>query len=79
MKITEGFVALVTGGASGLGEATVRMLHLKGASVAILDMNDDKLEQMKSDLGSKVLCIKCDVTQESEVRDAVNLCINAFG
>ena len=43
MKITAGLVVFVTGGASGLGEAAVRMLHEKGASVAVADMNDERL------------------------------------
>ena len=39
MKITEGLVVFVTGGASGLGEATVFELHSKGATVAVADLN----------------------------------------
>ena len=61
MKITLGFVALITGGASGLGEATSKMLHSKGASLAILDIDDSSLEKIQKDLGTRVLCIKCDV------------------
>ena len=39
MRIGEGIVVFVTGGASGLGEETVRTLHAMGASVAVADMN----------------------------------------
>ena len=39
MRIGEGVVIFVTGGASGLGEETVRSLHAKGASVAVADMD----------------------------------------
>ena len=39
MRIGEGTVVIVTGGASGLGEATVRALHAQGASVAVADMD----------------------------------------
>jgi NADP-dependent 3-hydroxy acid dehydrogenase YdfG len=43
MKIKAGMVVFVTGGASGLGEATVRDLHAQGASVAIADMNLERM------------------------------------
>ena len=51
MKI-EGTGALVAGGASGLGEATSRLLHERGAHVVIADMNSDKGEALAGELGS---------------------------
>jgi NADP-dependent 3-hydroxy acid dehydrogenase YdfG len=72
MRITEGLVVFVTGGASGLGEATVRYLHSKGASVAVADMNTERLDLIKKELKDRVLTIKCDVTNEKDVGDAVD-------
>ena len=71
MKITEGLVAFVTGGASGLGEAAVRDLHQKGATVIIADMNTERLDMLKNELKTRVLTIKCDVTKETDVKDAI--------
>ena len=53
-------VAMVTGGGSGLGEATARALAAKGAKVAILDVNMDGAGKVASDLGG--IAVKCDVS-----------------
>lgn len=79
MRIEKGLVVFVTGGASGLGESTVRMLHAKGASVAVADMNDERLALLQKELGERYISIKCDVTKEQDVKDAVDQCINRFG
>ena len=50
MKTSE-VVAVVTGGASGLGEATIRALAEGGARVSILDLNEERGEQLASELG----------------------------
>ena len=62
MKIAKGTVILVTGGASGLGEATVRRLHKLGASLVAVDMDQKKLNLLNIELG--VLTILCDVSIE---------------
>ena len=55
----------VTGGASGLGESTVRRLHAAGCSVIVADMNTDRMELILKELGGdRVLTVKCDVTSE---------------
>jgi NAD(P)-dependent dehydrogenase (short-subunit alcohol dehydrogenase family) len=51
MKIDQNTVALVTGGASGLGEATARLLHSMGAKVFIFDMNEGHSKAILSELG----------------------------
>ncbi|MEZ5143546.1 MAG: SDR family NAD(P)-dependent oxidoreductase [Acidimicrobiales bacterium] len=68
MDIT-GASAIVTGGASGLGEATCRLLAEKGAKVVVLDMNEDKGNALASELGG-AFC-KADVTNTDEVIAAV--------
>jgi NAD(P)-dependent dehydrogenase (short-subunit alcohol dehydrogenase family) len=66
-----GAVALVTGGAGGLGEATVRSLVDAGAKVAILDMDTAKGNQLASDLGVRAIFVETDVTSEEAVTHAV--------
>ena len=69
MKI-EGSGALVSGGASGLGEATVRRLHEAGATVVIADVNPEKGEPLAEELGATF--IQCDVREEDQVQAAVD-------
>ncbi|MGH8849053.1 MAG: SDR family NAD(P)-dependent oxidoreductase, partial [Polaromonas sp.] len=62
-----GKVFIVTGGASGLGEGTARMLVANGAKVVIADMQADKGEAIAKELGeSKAAFVKCDVSQEAD-------------
>ena len=66
MKI-EGNVALITGGASGLGEATARALVAKGAKAVLVDMNEERGEAVAKELGDGVRFAKTDVTDEAQV------------
>ena len=43
MKLTSDLIIFITGGASGLGEATVRLLHSYGCKVGVADMNEERL------------------------------------
>ena len=72
-------VAVVTGGASGLGEATVEVLHGRGAKVAIFDLNDQAGEALRQKLGERVLFCKVDVTSESSATEAVKKTVDTFG
>ena len=65
MKLDSSVTAVITGGASGLGEATTRALAAQGVKVAIFDFNEDKGEAVASELGG-VFC-KVDVTSEPDV------------
>jgi NAD(P)-dependent dehydrogenase (short-subunit alcohol dehydrogenase family) len=65
MQLNSSVAAVVTGGASGLGEATVRKLAEQGVKVAIFDMNEAKGEAVAKEVGG-VFC-KCNVTSEEEV------------
>ncbi len=67
----EGCGAIVAGGASGLGEATVRALHGRGAHVTIADMNAEKGEALAAELGDRAAFVQCDVTDETQVATAV--------
>ncbi|HWE57298.1 MAG TPA: SDR family NAD(P)-dependent oxidoreductase [Acidimicrobiales bacterium] len=65
----KGSSSIVTGGASGLGEATARLLASRGAHVVVLDMQDDKGEALAKELGS--VFVHADVTNTDEVIAAV--------
>ena len=64
-----GKVFIVTGGASGLGEGTARMLAANGATVVIADMQAEKGEAIAKDIGGAF--VKCDVSQEADVQAVV--------
>lgn len=72
MQINENTVALVTGGASGLGEATARRLHAEGASVVIADLPSSPGEQLTADLGEHVRFVAADVRDEAQVQAAID-------
>ena len=76
---TKGTVALVTGGASGLGLATVRTLLEAGGQVVILDRPGSAGEDVSRDLGERALFAPADVTSESEVGAAVGRAVERFG
>jgi NAD(P)-dependent dehydrogenase (short-subunit alcohol dehydrogenase family) len=62
---------LVTGGASGLGGATSRMLAAAGGNVVVLDVNAEGGEKMARELGARGLFVRTDVTSEADVQKAV--------
>jgi NAD(P)-dependent dehydrogenase (short-subunit alcohol dehydrogenase family) len=74
-----GKVALVTGGASGLGLATVEALSGQGASVVVLDQPTSNGETVAKEMGDGVRFASADVTVEEEVRAAVDLAVAGFG
>ena len=75
----DGHVFLVTGGASGLGAACVRRFSAAGAQVLMADVNDAAGEQLANTLGSGARFVHTDVTQEDDVRAAVDAAVSAFG
>jgi NAD(P)-dependent dehydrogenase (short-subunit alcohol dehydrogenase family) len=66
-----GNVALVTGAASGLGEATARRLHAAGADVILADVAEERGRAVASTLGGEDRFVRCDVTSEADVTAAV--------
>ena len=75
----EGKVAVVTGAASGLGEATARLMHAEGASVILTDIQDDRGQRVAADLGDRARYLHCDVTSEPDVAQAVDEAVREFG
>lgn len=73
----QGQAALVTGGASGLGEATARALAAQGAKVAVLDRNAELAEKVASEIGG-VAC-PCDITDAASVQAAIDKAAAAHG
>jgi NAD(P)-dependent dehydrogenase (short-subunit alcohol dehydrogenase family) len=73
----EGSSAIVVGGASGLGEATVRRLRSAGAVVTIADVNAEKGQALASELGLEF--VACDVREEAQVQAAVERAAAAEG
>ena len=74
-----GKVAIITGGASGLGEATVRRYICAGAKVAIFDLNDERGRAVEAELGSDVAYFNVNVTDEDSVQNAIDSTVEKFG
>lgn len=72
-------VVVVSGGASGLGLAGVRLLLQSGAKITIMDVDDAKGKQVAEELGNQVIYCHADVTSEESVQEAVDKTIEAFG
>ena len=71
--------AMVTGGASGLGAATVRRIIAGGGNVIIMDVNEIGGQALASELGKAAGFIKCDVTAEEDINKAIQKAKDLFG
>ena len=79
-----GRVALITGAASGIGLAISKRLLQEGAQIAMLDINEEALEERRNELSkdeyaARIITIKCDITKESDVSSAVEEIVKHFG
>ncbi|XP_075646788.1 xanthoxin dehydrogenase-like [Castanea sativa] len=76
-----GKVALVTGGATGIGESVVRLFHKHGAKVCIVDVQDKLGQDVSDTLGGEpnTCYFHCDVSKEDDVCSAVDFTVNKFG
>jgi NAD(P)-dependent dehydrogenase (short-subunit alcohol dehydrogenase family) len=74
-----GSVAVITGGVSGLGEATARLLHGDGAKVVLLDVNAERGEQVAGELGDGAIFCQTDVTETDQVAATMQKVVDEFG
>jgi len=74
-----GKVAVVTGGCSGIGRATVDRFVEEGARVLVADVQTGAFDEVAQSHGDKILCRKCDVTSESDIAAAMQAAVDAWG
>src|SRR5580698_6013518 len=74
-----GKVVVVTGAASGLGEATARLMHAEGASVLLTDIQHARGQKIAEELGDRSRYLHCDVAAEPDVAAAVDTAVREFG
>ena len=79
MARLDGKVAVITGGASGLGAATVRRFAAEGARVVIGDLQVDKGEAIAKELGDAATFVRTDVGVEADVKAMIDLAVSRFG
>ena len=79
MKRLEGKVAIITGGARGMGEAHAKLFVEHGAKVVITDVLEDEGSALAESLGEDAIFIKHDVTSENEWREVVETAEKHFG
>jgi sorbitol-6-phosphate 2-dehydrogenase len=81
--LVEGRIALIVGGARGIGEGIARDFVKNGATVAIADVALERMQKLASELNKlspkKALAVHCDVTNEQSVEDMVSKVVQSFG
>ncbi|HSX77173.1 MAG TPA: SDR family NAD(P)-dependent oxidoreductase, partial [Candidatus Saccharimonadia bacterium] len=77
-----GKVAVITGGASGIGRGTALAMARRGADLVIADINDRRLEETRADiatLGRRALAVHCDVARDADVERLGETALSAMG
>ena len=72
-------VAMITGAAVGIGRAVAMLMAQKGAKLVLLDIDEEKLELLRTQLETEVLTCVCDISDEVAVRQCVARSIERFG
>jgi len=75
----DGKAAIITGGSSGIGAATVKLFAREGANIIIADILDDHGRALARELGDKVIYQHTNVTVEKDIEDVVKLAVSRFG
>ena len=75
----KGQVALITGGASGLGAATARRIHGAGGSVLLMDLSEENGRRLAGELGHRAAFVKGDVVDGDQMAAAVDAAVSKFG
>ena len=78
MKLQQGMTALVTGGVSGLGEASAIALLERGLNVVAVDLNDERGQAMEQQYAGRLRYVKADVSDEGQMQQAI-AAAEAFG
>jgi NAD(P)-dependent dehydrogenase (short-subunit alcohol dehydrogenase family) len=79
MSNLEGKIAIITGGASGIGEAAVRKFVAAGAKVVIADLQEQRGQELAASFGEKAIFQKTDVTSEADMQQLVQTAVKHFG
>ena len=82
LKRLDGQIAWISGGASGMGEATAELFAAEGARVAVVDIQAERGQQVVERIagqGGQAIFIACDVSQETAVRESVEQTVARFG
>ncbi len=79
MARLDGKVAVITGGASGIGEGTVRLFAEEGACVLIADVQDGRGQHLAEELGTTTAYLRTDVSQEADIAAAVRHAVSKWG
>ena len=79
MAKLDGKVAIITGAADGIGEASARLFIQEGARLLIADIDDEKGRAVARELGRNALYVHTDVTREADIKAAIDLAVREFG
>ena len=79
MNRLAGKVAVITGGCSGIGRATMERFVEEGAHVLVADVQTSAFDEVAKTHGDKILCRKCDVTDDNDIAAAMHAAVDAWG